>query len=53
MPAPEVAERLGHSADVLLSIYAKCIDGQTETINKKIMEALGDDQDDGDAEDAE
>ncbi|GAA4995299.1 hypothetical protein GCM10023205_80460 [Yinghuangia aomiensis] len=45
--APEVAERLGHSVDVLLSIYAKCIDGQAETINQKIAEALGGDGDDG------
>ncbi|HSA49797.1 MAG TPA: site-specific integrase, partial [Yinghuangia sp.] len=43
VPAPEVAERLGHSVDVLLAIYAKCIDGQTETINQKIADALGGD----------
>ncbi|GGK86519.1 hypothetical protein GCM10010126_52220 [Planomonospora parontospora] len=38
--APEVAERAGHGVDVLLRVYAKCIDGQHETANKRIMEAL-------------
>jgi integrase len=33
MPAPEVARRAGHSVDVLLKIYAGCIDGQTEAAN--------------------
>lgn len=41
VPATEVAERAGHSVDVLLKVYAKCIDGQRETINKTI-EALFD-----------
>ncbi|WP_033441163.1 tyrosine-type recombinase/integrase [Saccharothrix sp. NRRL B-16314] len=36
VPAPEVAERAGHSVDVLLKVYAKCIDGQRETVNKTI-----------------
>ncbi|ACU34561.1 tyrosine-type recombinase/integrase [Actinosynnema mirum] len=36
VPAPEVAERAGHSVDVLLKVYAKCIDGQRETVNRKI-----------------
>jgi hypothetical protein len=31
-----VAERAGHSVDVLLKVYAKCIDGQRETVNKTI-----------------
>ncbi|KAA2252170.1 tyrosine-type recombinase/integrase [Solihabitans fulvus] len=38
VPATEVAERAGHSVDVLLKVYAKCIDGQRETVNKKIEE---------------
>lgn len=52
VPAPEVAERLGHSVDVLLAIYAKCIDGQTDAINRKISEALGG-EDDSDPEQTE
>ncbi|WP_020556723.1 tyrosine-type recombinase/integrase [Embleya scabrispora] len=43
VPATEVAERLGHSVDVLLKIYAKCIDGQRDLINKRISDGLGDD----------
>ncbi|WP_113704719.1 tyrosine-type recombinase/integrase [Nonomuraea lactucae] len=38
--APEVAARAGHSVDVLLKIYAKCIDGQREVANQRIEEAL-------------
>ncbi|CAG6399523.1 hypothetical protein NMG29_40275 [Streptomyces cocklensis] len=40
-PAPEVAARAGHSVDVLLKIYAKCIDGQEAEINQRIMQGLG------------
>jgi integrase len=36
VPATEVAERAGHSVDVLLKRYAKCIDGQTATVNRRI-----------------
>lgn len=36
VPATEVAERAGHSVEVLPTIYAKCIDGQRELINAKI-----------------
>ncbi|MFJ9567100.1 hypothetical protein ACIRQQ_44590 [Streptomyces fuscichromogenes] len=41
----EVAARAGHSVDVLLKIYAKCIDGQEEEMNDRIMQGLreGDD----------
>ncbi|MEO3795804.1 transposase [Nonomuraea sp. B10E15] len=38
--APDVAERAGHSVDVLLRVYAKCIDGQQEIANKRIGDAL-------------
>ncbi|MFF5206627.1 tyrosine-type recombinase/integrase [Streptosporangium sp. NPDC000396] len=38
--APEVAQRAGHGVDVLLKVYAKCIDGQHEIANKRILEAL-------------
>ncbi|MGW2147499.1 tyrosine-type recombinase/integrase [Nonomuraea bangladeshensis] len=40
VPAPEVAKRAGHSVDVLLRVYAKCMDGQQEQINGKINAAL-------------
>jgi integrase len=38
--AVEVAKRAGHSVDVLLRVYAKCMDGQQEQINGKINDAL-------------
>lgn len=41
VPAPEVAARAGHSVDVLLKIYAKCIDGQEQEMNDRIMQGLG------------
>ncbi|MEV0971392.1 tyrosine-type recombinase/integrase [Microtetraspora glauca] len=39
--APDVAERAGHSVDVLLRVYAKCLDGQQEIANGRIADALG------------
>jgi integrase len=42
VPATEVAERAGHSVDVLLKVYAKCIAGQEEMANRRIEDALGD-----------
>ncbi len=41
VPAPEVAARAGHSVDVLLKIYAKCVDGQEQEMNDRIMQGLG------------
>ncbi|MFG1811233.1 tyrosine-type recombinase/integrase [Streptomyces sp. NPDC049040] len=41
VPAPEVAARAGHSVDVLLRIYAKCIDGQESEMNDRILQGLG------------
>src|SRR5690606_39783134 len=38
--APEAAERAGHGVDVMLRVYAKCIDGQQEIANRRILEAL-------------
>jgi hypothetical protein len=35
-----VAERAGHGVDVLLRVYAKCIDGQREIANRRIDDAL-------------
>ncbi|TDC07676.1 integrase [Nonomuraea longispora] len=40
VPAPQVAEWAGHSVDVLLRIYAKCIVGQDEIAKRRISEAL-------------
>ncbi|WP_308169938.1 tyrosine-type recombinase/integrase [Acrocarpospora catenulata] len=39
--APEVADRAGHGVDVLLKVYAKCIDGGAEIANQRISDALG------------
>ncbi|NGY59212.1 tyrosine-type recombinase/integrase [Lentzea sp. NEAU-D13] len=36
VPATEVAERAGHSVEVLLKVYAKCVDGQRDQINELI-----------------
>jgi integrase len=40
VPPVEVAKRAGHSVDVLLRVYAKCMDGQQDSINGKIKQAL-------------
>ena len=45
VPATEVARRAGHSVAVLLKVYAHCIDGQADTVNKRIADALGSDDD--------
>ena len=39
--APQVAEWAGHSVAMLLSTYAKCIDGQEDLARKRIEDALG------------
>src|SRR5690606_15896466 len=38
--APEAAERAGDSVEVMLRVYAKCIDGQREVANQRILAAL-------------
>ncbi|GGO67117.1 tyrosine-type recombinase/integrase [Nonomuraea cavernae] len=40
VPAPQVAEWAGHSVDVLLRIYVKCIVGQDEAAKRRIAVAL-------------
>ncbi len=40
VPAPEVAARAGHGVDVLLRVYAKCIDGQEAIVNQRIADVL-------------
>jgi hypothetical protein len=39
VPAPQVAEWAGHSVDVLLRVYAKCISGQQHDAKRRIEEA--------------
>jgi integrase len=39
-PAAEVAERAGHSVEVLMKVYAKCVHGQRDLINERIAAAL-------------
>jgi hypothetical protein len=40
VPATEVADRAGHSVDVLLKRYAKCIDRAAVTVNQRIEATL-------------
>ncbi|MGL5824502.1 MAG: hypothetical protein ACRCYU_06665 [Nocardioides sp.] len=40
VPAPEVAAWAGHSVDVLLRVYAQCIDGQVDIIQRRVERAL-------------
>lgn len=42
VPPQEVAERAGHSVEVLLRVYAKCLDGGEAVANKRIEAALAD-----------
>lgn len=44
VPAPEVARRAGHSVEVLLRVYAGCIDGQDQLWNGRIDDALHDNE---------
>jgi integrase len=41
VPATDIAARAGHSVEVLLKVYAQCIDGQKDQLNSKIDDALG------------
>jgi integrase len=40
IPAPEIAARVGHGVEVLLRVYAGCIDGEETAINTRIERAL-------------
>jgi integrase len=42
VPATEVAQRAGHSVEVLQRVYAKCVEGQALHANNKITGALND-----------
>jgi integrase len=41
VPPTTVAEWAGHSVEVLLKIYAKCLDGEDATIRRRVQAALG------------
>ena len=41
VPATQIAEWAGHSFEVLLTIYAKCIDGRDRAWFERIDKALG------------
>lgn len=41
VPATDVAARAGHTVAVLLRVYAKCVDGRSDEINRRIDAALG------------
>lgn len=41
VPVTQVAEWAGHSVEVLLKVYAKCLDGQDEVARRRVQEALG------------
>ncbi|GAB2446153.1 hypothetical protein GCM10027187_09990 [Streptosporangium sandarakinum] len=43
IPATQVAEWAGHSVEVLLKIYAKCVDGHDHVWHGMLDRALGDD----------
>ncbi|GEL16335.1 tyrosine-type recombinase/integrase [Pseudonocardia asaccharolytica] len=40
VPAPQVAEWAGHSVNVLLRVYAKCIAGQDDASRRRVEQAL-------------
>jgi len=40
VPPTEVAQRAGNSVKVLLTVYAKCLDGQQDTYNSRIAGLL-------------
>ncbi|KAA1022364.1 tyrosine-type recombinase/integrase [Pseudonocardia sp. EV170527-09] len=41
VPATQVAEWAGHSVEVLLKVYAKCLDGQDAVARRRVEDALG------------
>jgi integrase len=54
VPATQVAEWAGHSVEMLLKTYAKCVDGQEKQSRQRIAEALGqDDQEPDDSDENE
>jgi integrase len=41
VPPTAVAEWAGHSVEVLLKIYAKCLDGTDAALQRRVLDALG------------
>jgi integrase len=41
VPPADVAEWAGHSVEVLLKIYAKCLDGGKNLLRQRVQRALG------------
>jgi integrase len=41
VPPTTVAEWAGHSVEILLRIYAKCLDGGDALVRRRVQEALG------------
>jgi integrase len=41
VPPTDVAAWAGHSVEVLLKIYAKCVDGGAELLRQRVQAALG------------
>jgi hypothetical protein len=41
VPAADVASLAGHSVEILLKIYAKCLDGSAAVLRKRVQAALG------------
>lgn len=41
VPPTQVAEWAGHSVEVLLKVYAKCLDGQNMLARRRVLDALG------------
>jgi hypothetical protein len=41
VPPTTVAEWAGHSVEVLLRIYAKCLDGGDALVRQRVQAALG------------
>ncbi|MFW5415470.1 tyrosine-type recombinase/integrase [Nocardiopsis sp. CNT-189] len=48
VPPTKVAERAGHSVNVLLRVYAKCMDGDDAIANRRIDRMLGGDEEQDD-----
>jgi integrase len=40
VPATEVARRAGHGVAVMLAVYANCVDGEEQAVNRRIEQAL-------------
>jgi len=39
--AAQASKWAGHSVEVLLKVYAKCLDGQDEIARRRVQETLG------------